>query len=300
MASFVLVWLTGLLARELGGGRFAQGLAALCSACAGVYVILGHLFTMNVFEPLLWMGCAYVVIRIVKTGDQKLWLWFGVLAGIGLENKYSMAVFGFAIVVGLVLNPERKAFASPWIWVAGVIAFLIFLPNLLWNIQHHWPFLELMRNLRAAGRDTVFTPLGYLKAQIFLMTPVTFPVWLLGGLYFFLWKTGKPFRVLGWAFVTVLLMFIVMHGKDYYSSPVFPMVFAGGATAVEQLSQRRGMRWLDAALVALILAGTAGVAAAVFAGTVTAGISALSGEIAVPDSAGREEHAAGAHAALLR
>ena len=256
MASFVLVWLTGVLARELGGGRFAQALAALCSACAGVYLILGHLFTMNVFEPLLWMGCAYVVIRIVKTGDQRLWLWFGMLAGIGIENKYSMAVFGFAIVVGLVLTPERKAFKSPWIWIAAVIAFLIFLPNLLWNVQHHFPFLELMRNIRASGRDLAFTPLGYIKAQVFLMTPVTFPVWLLGALYFIFWKTGKPFRVLGWAFVTVLVVFIVLHGKDYYSAPVYPMVFAGGAIAVEQLSHRRGMRWLAPALVALIVAGT--------------------------------------------
>ena len=99
---------------------------------------------MNVFEPLFGMGCAYVVIRIVKTGNQRLWLWFGLLAGIGLENKYSMAVFGFAIVVRLLLTPEREAFASPWIWVAGAIAFLIFLPNLLWNMEHHFPFLELM------------------------------------------------------------------------------------------------------------------------------------------------------------
>jgi len=255
LASFTLVWLTGLLARELGGGRFAQALAALCSACAGVYLILGHLFTMNVFEPLLWMGCAYVVIRIVKTGNQKLWLWFGLLAGIGLENKYSMAVFGFAIVVGLLLTPERKAFASPWIWVAGAIAFLIFLPNLLWNFEHHFPFLELMRNIKASGRDMAFTPLGYIRAQILLMTPVTILVWLAGALYFFS-QAGKPFRVLGWAFLTVLVVFIVAHGKDYYASPAYPMMFAGGAIAWEQISQRRGLRWVRPALVALILAGT--------------------------------------------
>jgi 4-amino-4-deoxy-L-arabinose transferase-like glycosyltransferase len=97
LAGLLTVWLTGRIARELGGGRFAQGLAALCSACAGVYLILGHLFTMNVFEALFWMGCAYVVISIIKTENQKLWLWFGLLAGIGLENKYSMAVFGFGI-----------------------------------------------------------------------------------------------------------------------------------------------------------------------------------------------------------
>lgn len=256
VAGFVLVWLTGLIACELGGGRFAQGLAALCTACAGVYLILHHLFTMNAFEPLLWMGCAYVVIRIVKTGNQKLWLWFGLLAGVGLENKYSMGVFGFAIVMGLVLTKERKAFASKWIWIAGLIAFLIFLPNLIWNIQHHWPFLELMRNIRANGRDIPFTPLGYIRAQIFLMTPITFPVWLLGTLYFFFWQEGKPFRVLGWAFVSVLAVFIVLHGKDYYAAPVYPMLFASGAMAIEQFSTGKPWGWIKPVTVAVMLPAT--------------------------------------------
>jgi len=202
------------------------------------------------------MGCAFAVIRIIKTGNQKLWLWFGLLAGIGLENKYSMAVFGFAIVLGLILTKERKAFATPWIWIAGLIAFLIFLPNLIWNVQHHWPFVELMRNIRASGRDLAFTPLGYLRAQIFGMTPLTFPVWLLGALYFFLWREGKPFRVLGWAFVTLLTFFIVLHGKDYYSSPVYPMMFAGGAIAIERFATDQRAAWLKPVTVTVILLGT--------------------------------------------
>src|SRR3974390_3050573 len=141
--------------------------------------------------------------------------------------------------------------------MAGAIAFAIFLPNLLWNLQHHFPFLELMRNIRASGRDLAFTPPGYLKAQMMLLPPVTLPVWFMGAVYFFFWKTGKPFRLLGWTFVTVLLVFIVSHGKDYYASPVYPMMFAGGAIAIEQLSQRRRMGWLRAAVVALIVVGTA-------------------------------------------
>ena len=255
LAGFALVWLAGLLARELGGGRFAQALAALCTACAGVYVVLHHLFTMNAFEPLTWMACAYLVIRIVKTGNQKLWVWFGILAGMGLENKYSIALFGLSIVVGLILTKERRSFASKWIWIAGAIAFLIFLPNLIWNIQHHWPFLELMHNIRSSGRDTAFTPLGYLLAQVFLMTPVTFPVWLLGALYFLFWKEGKPFRVLGWAFVVLLTSLIVLHGKDYYAAPVYPMVFAGGAIAIERFSIGK-WRWVKPVTVVVILLGT--------------------------------------------
>ncbi len=253
LAGFFIVWLTGLIARELGGGRFAQGLAALCTACAGIYLILDHLFTMNAFEPLLWMGCAYVVIRIIKTGNQKLWLWFGLLAGIGLENKYSMGIFGFAVVVGVVLTKERRAFASKWIWIAGAIAFLLFLPNVIWNFLHHWPFLELMRNIRASGRDIPFTPLGYLRAQVLLMSPPTFPVWVLGALYFFFWREGKRFRVLGWAFIGVLVLLIALHGKDYYAGPVYPMVLAGGAIVIEQWSGRRRMMWLKPAVVTLIL-----------------------------------------------
>jgi len=153
LAGAATVLLTGALARQLGGGRFAQALAGLCIACASVYLVLNYLFTMNAWEPLLWTACVYIVVRIIKTGDQKLWLWFGLLSGIGLENKYSMAVFGFGVVVGLLLTPERKALASKWIWLAGALAFAIFLPNLLWNIRYHFPFLELLHNIRASGRD---------------------------------------------------------------------------------------------------------------------------------------------------
>ena len=120
------------------------------------------------------------------------------------------AVGGAGVAVGLLLTPERRAFFSKWIWLGFAIAMLIWLPNVIWNIHNHWPFLELMRNIRASGRDLPFTPLGYIRAQIFLMTPVTFPVWLLGGLYFFLWQEGKPFRLLGWAFISVLVVFIVV------------------------------------------------------------------------------------------
>lgn len=256
LSGVVLVWLTGVITRELGGGPFSQALAALCTGCAAVYLVMHHILTMNAFEPLLWMGCAYVLIRVIKTGNQHLWLCFGVLAGIGLENKYSMAVFGFAVVVGLLLTPERKALAEKWIWIGGLIAFVIFLPNLIWNIQHHWPFLELMRNIRASGRDLPFTPLGCIRAQIFLMTPVTFPVWFLGTVYFFFFRTGKTFRVLGWTFLTVLLVFIVLKGKDYYASPVYPFVFAGGAVAIEQFSLRTGQAWVKSASISFVLLAT--------------------------------------------
>jgi 4-amino-4-deoxy-L-arabinose transferase-like glycosyltransferase len=255
LAGAAIVWLTAMIARELGGGRFAQGLAALSIALAGVYVISAHMLTMNVFEPLIWMGCAYVVIKVIKTGNQKLWLWFGILAGLGLENKYSMAFFEFAIVAGLLLTGERKAFRSPWIWLAGVVALIIFLPNMVWNIQHHWPFLELMHNIRASGRDIHRGPLAFMGEQIFMMAPLNFPIWLAGLLFLFFGREGKRYRALGWAFLVLLATMMILQGKDYYSAPAYPMLLAGGAVVIERLFRGRG--WLKSATVAALVIGAA-------------------------------------------
>jgi hypothetical protein len=255
LAGAATVWLTAMIARELGGGRFAQALAALSTALAGVFVILAHLLTMNVFEPLFWMGCAYLVIRIVNTGNQKLWLWFGVLAGLGLENKYSMALFAFAIVAGLLLTAERKAFRSPWIWIAGAIALGIFLPNLIWNIQHHWPFFQLMHNLKASGRNIVRGPLAFMGTQIYMMSPLNLPIWLAGLLFLLFGRDGRRFRVLGWTFLVVLATVLLLHGKDYYSAPAYPMLLAAGAVAIDRAASVR--RWLRPAIVVALVAGTA-------------------------------------------
>ncbi|HEX5412548.1 MAG TPA: glycosyltransferase family 39 protein [Terriglobia bacterium] len=255
LAGAAVIWLTGIIARELGGGRFAQGFAALSIALAGVFVTNAHLLTMNVVEPLFWMGCAYLIIRIIKTGDPQLWIWFGVLAGIGLENKYSMALFGFAVVVGLLLTAEREVFRSPWIWLAGAIAFAIFLPNLIWNVRHHWPFIELMHNIRASGRDNLRGPLAFLGEQIFIMSPLNFPIWLAGLLFLFFDQGAKRFRVLGWAFLAVVATTMLLHGKGYYAAPVYPMLLAAGAVVIEGVA--KGRRWLKPASMAILIAGTA-------------------------------------------
>src|SRR5271157_2083063 len=122
------VALTALIARELGGKRFAQGFAALATLAAPGILAGDNLLSMNAFEPLFWMGCAWLLIRIVKTGNRKLWIWFGLVAGFGLENKYSMLIFGAGMVLGLLLTPPRRMLASPWLWIAGAIALLVFLP----------------------------------------------------------------------------------------------------------------------------------------------------------------------------
>ena len=163
------VILTGMIAREMGARRSAQALAALCVMVAPVYLFMDHIFTMNAFEPLFWMGCAWLVLRILRTGNQKLWLAFGALAGVGLHNKYSMLFFGLGVFAGVLLTPARRTLRQPWIWLGGLLALLIFLPNIFWNIQHDFPFLQLQQNIRASGRNVALNAVGLM---LFAFLPV--------------------------------------------------------------------------------------------------------------------------------
>src|ERR1700688_1235646 len=149
LASSLLVVQAALIARELGGKRFALLLSAVTVAIAPQYLSNGSLLGTNCLEPNLWMGCAYFVILAIKRDDPRYWLWFGIIAGIGMEEKYSIALLGFGSVVGVLVTEQRRVFLNKWIWLGGLAAFLIFLPNLLWNIHYHWPFVELMHNIRA-------------------------------------------------------------------------------------------------------------------------------------------------------
>ena len=247
------VLLTGLIARELGGKRFAQGLAALCALAAPGFLATEHFLSMNAFEPLLWMGSAWVVIRIVRTGNRRLWLWFGLLAGIGLENKYSMLIFGFGIMAGLLLTPQRRLLRTRWLWIGGLVAFLIFLPNLLWNVQYHFPFLELQANIRRSGRNVDLTPLAFLGQETLAMLPPSAPIWLAGLWYFFFRREGKPFRALGWAWLATAASIMALSPRIYYLFPAFPLLFAGGGVLWERWLAGARVQWIKPAYAALIV-----------------------------------------------
>ena len=247
------VLLTGLIARELGGRRFAQGLAALAVLLAPGFLALDNWLSMNAFEPLFWMGCAYLAIRIVRTGNSKLWLWFGLLAGIGLENKHSMLMFGFALVAGLLPTPERRILRTGWFWIAGLLAFLIFLPNVLWNIVHHFPFLELQRNIRLEGRNVDLSPVAFVGQEVLIMLPLSAPIWLAGLWYFFFHREGKAFRALGWAFLITAVSIMTLNPRVYYLFPAFPLLFAAGSVMVESWLVRPRLQWIKPAYAALLI-----------------------------------------------
>jgi len=235
LAGATRIILVAAFARELGAKRFGVALAAALAATPAVWWVTDHQFAMNTLEPLFWTGCAYVILRMMHTQNPKLWIAFGVIAGLGLENKYSIAVFAFALLFGLLLTEQRKLLFTPWLLAGGAVALLLFLPNLVWNIQQHWPFLELMHNIRVTGKDIAYPPLAYISQQILMMNPFSLPFWFGGLLFYFFSRAAKPYRNFGWAFVITLAFFLISHGKDYYSAPAYPILLAAGALAAEHL-----------------------------------------------------------------
>lgn len=254
LASSILVIQAAAIARELGGKGFALLLTTVCVLVAPQYLSNGSLLGTNCLEPNLWMACAYFVILAIKRDQPRYWLWFGVFAGLGLQEKYSIALFGFAVVVGLLLTPHRRAFLNKWIWIGGAAAFLIFLPNVLWNFHYHWPFVQLMHNIRAEGRDVVLPAGQYFIQQTLLVNPVAAPIWIAGIAALLFWRRLRPYRLLGWSYIVCYSVFFALHGKNYYLAPIYPMLLAAGAVVVEFALTRRRVSWLKPVIVVLLLA----------------------------------------------
>jgi 4-amino-4-deoxy-L-arabinose transferase-like glycosyltransferase len=254
LAGAGLVFLTGWIARALGGGRTAQVTAAIAAAVAPIYAGFAAVLTMNAFEPLFWMGCAYVVIRIAQGAPPRLWVVAGALAGVGLLNKHSMVFFAVALIAGLLISAQRRLLFDAWVAVGALIALLIIAPHLRWQMAHGWPTLELLANARRYQHQPV-TPLEFIWGQIQIVQPLALPLWLAGVVYLLADRRAAGVRFLGWTFVIAFVAFMLMQAKTYYLAPIYPLAFAAGAIVVEDVARRR--RWVAWTAIALLLVGGA-------------------------------------------
>jgi Dolichyl-phosphate-mannose-protein mannosyltransferase len=253
LAGGATVALAGILAWELGGGRFAQALAMLAALVAPIYLIVDTILTMNAFDPILWMGCVWALIRLIKTGDPRWWLMFGASAGLGLENKESMLFLGAGLIVGLMLTPERKLMFNRWLLIGAALAMLIFLPTLIWQAAHHFPMVEELANVKASDKNAPLSLLGFFRDEIQILLPPSLPIWLAGLYFFLISKRGRQFRALGTAYFVMYVAFVILKGKVYYIMPLFPVIFAAGAVQLESIDLRGWRPLIRYALPAAVL-----------------------------------------------
>ncbi len=244
--------LTGLMARLLGGAGWVQGLAALGSATALVLLAGGSTYTYDVFDTFWWALAATILIVLLRDERPQRWLLFGLVAGLGLLTKETILFWGFALVVGLLLTPQRRLLFTRWTVFGGLIAFALVLPFLLWNAANGWASVQYWAGY-SQNHSSGGSPLDFVVNQILVMNPTAVLLWG-AGLWYFFSKRGARYRVFGWAYLILFVLFIVIQGKSYFLAPAYPPLFAGGAMVVGQW-RVRWRRWVTVYPVALAVSG---------------------------------------------
>jgi hypothetical protein len=242
LAGAGVVLLAALMARKLGGGKFAQGFAALSVVTAHGVFGHGQLFSMNPFDVLFWALASYVVVHILADDRPKLWILFGLVVGLGLLNKYSMGFMVIGLVAGLLLTRQRKQLAAEWFWLGAAVAAVVFLPHVIWEIAHGFPSLEFMRNASTI-KNVNLGAINFFVAQVRDMNVFNAPLWL-GGIYFFYKHQEGRYRPLAWMYIAVFILMVAGNAKVYYLSAIYPIFLAGGSVLFERFVHEKSINWL--------------------------------------------------------
>jgi Dolichyl-phosphate-mannose-protein mannosyltransferase len=246
------VFVSGLIARELNGKRFAQILTALSALFCGVMLGVSNFFSMNSLDILFSATALYLIIRLIKSNDKRIWYPIGIVFGLGLENKLSFLFLGFGLAAGMLLTKERKYYLCKELYLAVLTAFLLFLPNIIWQIANHYPTLEFMRNA-SAWKIVRMTPLQFFLGSLMELNPA-YIVLLASAVYFlFIDRDGKKFALIGLVYIVLFTVFVINHGKPYYMGIIYPAVIGAGAVGAEVLIERYLNNWARSALVLYLI-----------------------------------------------
>ena len=234
----LIVWLTGQITVEFGGKKFAIALACLALIFAPAFAASDYLFQPVVFDQFWWVLAVWLLAKYCNTSAIKYLYLLGVAVGFGLLTKYSMAFFTFALIAGILISKQRKMLLNRHVIGAAILAVIIFLPNIIWQFQHHLPVFTHMKTLQEQQ-------LNYNKPSDFVLQEL-----MVNGIALFVWLTGlifllfsfrlHKFQFIAIAFVLIFTFLLVMNGKPYYLFGAFPMLFAAGGFGFERWLKTSG------------------------------------------------------------
>jgi hypothetical protein len=251
VAAGVTVWLSAAISRELGGGRYAQLLTAIAVVTAPVYMSLFTVLSMNAFDVMFWTLAVLVFVRILAGGAGRLWMLFGVVVGIAMQNKISMLFLAFGVCVSLLITRSWTHLSSRWSWIGGAFALLIFLPHIIWQIAHGWPTLEFIQRASEL-KNIAYAPIDFLTGQVLHMNPFSIGLWGTGLVVLLFSPWSRRFRAVGLVYLIVLAVMLTQNAKPYYLSPAYPMLLAAGAVAIERVTALR-WKWVRPSYASLLL-----------------------------------------------
>ncbi len=243
LAQAAVMVLAGLMARELGGKRLAQIVAALAVGIAPIGLLAGSLLSYSSFDSVWWVLIAYLMIRLLKSNNPRWWLGIGAVIGLGMMTKYTLIFLVAGVVVGVLFTQARRYLISPWLWGGVVLALLIFLPNLIWQIQHNFISLDFLRFIHARDVRIGRTDDFFSEQFLFSANVVTIPLWLAGLVFYFFARNGKLYRPIGWMFVVPFVLFLITKGRSYYLAAAYPMLIAAGAVVMEKWIATMSIGW---------------------------------------------------------
>lgn len=254
LAGAGVIFITGLIAMKLGGKLFEVALAALTVFIAPIFLAMNGYYSMNSFDHLFWVGAVYVLMLIIDKPSLNLWIMLGLILGLGLMNKISVLWLGAGIFMGLVFTSNRRLLLAKEPYIAAGIAFLIFLPYLIWQHVYDWPLLEFIQNA-SSNKYVENSAFDFASEATMMMHPFNFLIWVIGLGFFIFHRNGKKYRLLGIIFFTVFLILASNKtSKAEYLAPAFPMLLAGGAVLIGKWIKEK-FAWIRTAMVFLIITG---------------------------------------------
>ena len=250
LAAAAVVLLAGLIARELGGGRRAQLIAAACAAVSAITLVTGHFVSTTTYDVLFSTLLCWLLVRLVRTRADWLLVPAGIVLGLGLLNKTLIGFLAAALVAGLLISGPREVLRSSWL--GGGIAFVVLLgaPYVVWQALNGWPQLEMSRLI--AGEGDQGGRLGFLPFQLLLVSPVLVPVWVAGLVRLLRAPAARPFRFLAVGYLLLAAFYLVTGGKAYYLASFYPALLAAGAVATDGWLAAAAGRLRSGLLVAAI------------------------------------------------
>lgn len=245
ISAALTVWLAARIARELGGGTFAQALAALSTMLLPAYLLLGNTLTTTSFEPLSWTLLVYAVIRLLRSRDQRYWLGIAAAFAFGMYGKYSMLLLAAALFIGLLLTPQRRILGNRGFALAILCAIVLIAPNALWQASHGWPFAQVVAGdfahrhafntgLQLEYQNFMQNAVAFILEQLVYTNPLSVPLWLAGVCAFAFWPRFREFRFIAAGYIVLLVLAIWFEAKGYYIIGIYAALLAGGSVVAER------------------------------------------------------------------